>query len=340
MRANSMSNIKNCFLVFCASLLVARSCRGSKHVALFIFGDSLYDAGNNKYIEDAPIFSDFWPYGETFFKHPTGRPCDGRLIPDFIAEYANLPLIPPYLQPGNNQFMEGENFESKGDRVLAENLQGMVISSEIQEHVQSGNHHFVNGVNFASSGAGALVETHQGWVINLSTQLSYFKNMKRQLGLQLGEAEAQKLLSTAVYMFSIGGNDYFEALTPMHSLLQFYSREEAVKQEQTGVSGCMDEATMFAKLHNTALSKALEELERQLEGFRYSNFDAYIAGGERINNPSKYGFKEVREACCGNGPYRSSTTCGQKGYQLCENASEYSSLIRSSTESATINLRS
>ena len=65
-------------------------------------------------------------------------------------------------------------------------------------------------------------------VINLSTQLSYFKNMKRQLGLQLGEAEAQKLLSTAVYMFSIGGNDYFEALTPMHSLLQFYSREEYV----------------------------------------------------------------------------------------------------------------
>ncbi|KAG5227347.1 GDSL esterase/lipase [Salix suchowensis] len=238
----------------------------------------------------------------------------------------------------------------------------MVISSEIQEHVQSSNHQFVNGVNFASSGAGSLVETHQGWVINLSTQLSYFKNMKRKLGLQLGEAEAQKLLSTAVYMFSIGGNDYFEALTPMHSLLQFYSREEyvgmvignittviqeiykiggrkfglstlialgclpslrAVKQEQTGVSGCMDEATMFAKLHNRALSKALEELERQLEGFRYSNFDAYIAGGERINNPSKYGFKEVREACCGNGPYRSFTTCGQKGYQLCENASEY-----------------
>ncbi|KAL3568485.1 hypothetical protein D5086_031136 [Populus alba] len=224
----SRSNIKNCFLVFCASLVVARSCHGSKHVALFIFGDSLYDAGNNKYIEDAPIFSDFWPYGETFFKHPTGRPCDGRLIPDFIAQYANLPLIPPYLQPGDHQFMDGENFESKGDLVLAENLQGMVISSEIQQHLQSSNHRFINGVNFASSGAGALVETHHGWVINLSTQLSYFKHMKRQLRLQLGEAEAKKLLSTAVYMFSIGGNDYFAALTPTHSLLQLYSREEYV----------------------------------------------------------------------------------------------------------------
>ncbi|KAI5559513.1 hypothetical protein BDE02_17G116100 [Populus trichocarpa] len=358
----SRSNIKNCFLVFCARILVARSCHGSKHVALFIFGDSLYDAGNNKYIEDAPIFSDFWPYGETFFKHPTGRPCDGRLIPDFIAQYANLPLIPPYLQPGDHQFMDGENFESKGDLVLAENLQGMVISSEIQQHLQSSSHRFINGVNFASSGAGALVETHHGWVINLSTQLSYFKHMKRQLRLQLGEAEAKKLLSTAVYIFSIGGNDYFAALTPTHSLLQFYSREEyvgmvignittviqeiykiggrrfglstlialgclpslrAAKQEKTGVSGCLDEATMFAKLHNRALPKALKELEGQLEGFRYSIFDAYVAGRERINNPSKYGFKEVQEACCGSGPYRSFPTCGQKGYQLCDNASEY-----------------
>jgi hypothetical protein len=39
------------------------------------------------------------------------------------AEFAKLPLIPPYLQPGNRQF--------------------------------------INGVNFASGGAGALVETNQ-----------------------------------------------------------------------------------------------------------------------------------------------------------------------------------
>lgn len=45
------------------------------------------------------------------------------------AQYANLPLIPPYLQPGDHQFMDGENFESKGDLVLAENLPGMVCLS-------------------------------------------------------------------------------------------------------------------------------------------------------------------------------------------------------------------
>ena len=41
-----------------------------------------------------------------------------------LAEYLKLPLILPYLQPGNHQF--------------------------------------IDGVNFASGGAGALVETHEG----------------------------------------------------------------------------------------------------------------------------------------------------------------------------------
>lgn len=58
------------------------------HVPLFIFGDSLFDAGNNNYI-NTPFQSNFWPYGETFFNFPTGRFSDGRLIPDFIGTKFN-----------------------------------------------------------------------------------------------------------------------------------------------------------------------------------------------------------------------------------------------------------
>ena len=57
------------------------------HVAMFVFGDSLYDPGNNNYIQT--IFkANFPPYGESYFRVPTGRPSDGRLIPDFIS---NIP---------------------------------------------------------------------------------------------------------------------------------------------------------------------------------------------------------------------------------------------------------
>ncbi|XP_010040149.1 GDSL esterase/lipase 5-like [Eucalyptus grandis] len=81
------------FAVFVfASLLLSALC----DVALFIFGDSLNNAGINNYINTVSS------YGEIFFHCPTGSFTDGRLIADFIAKYAKLPLIPPYLQLKND----------------------------------------------------------------------------------------------------------------------------------------------------------------------------------------------------------------------------------------------
>ncbi|XP_058007477.1 GDSL esterase/lipase 1-like isoform X3 [Hevea brasiliensis] len=120
------------FLFFSSCLLIPISIQShvqspEKHASLFIFGDSLFDSGNNNYLKNAAGRANFWPYGETFFKYPTGRFSDGRIIPDFIAEYLKLPLIPPYLQPGNHQFTYGANFASGGAGALVETYQGMEI---------------------------------------------------------------------------------------------------------------------------------------------------------------------------------------------------------------------
>ncbi|OAY36340.1 hypothetical protein MANES_11G013800v8 [Manihot esculenta] len=96
-----------------------------KHVHFFIFGDSFLDAGNNNYINTTTLDqANFWPYGETHFNFPTGRFSDGRLMVDFIAEYANLPLILPFLQPGIDQYRFGVNFASGGAGALVETFQG------------------------------------------------------------------------------------------------------------------------------------------------------------------------------------------------------------------------
>ncbi|KAF8012798.1 hypothetical protein BT93_I0834 [Corymbia citriodora subsp. variegata] len=81
----------------CAILLLPATCLGrlpENHVTLFVFGDSPLDARSNLYLNTS-VKTNYFPYGETFFKHPTGRVCDGRIVPDFIAEYAKLPLIRP-----------------------------------------------------------------------------------------------------------------------------------------------------------------------------------------------------------------------------------------------------
>ncbi|KAL4625195.1 hypothetical protein ACB092_05G007100 [Castanea dentata] len=136
-RKSVMARPSSLFLVFFLHVVLVSSCTTSteirsehsrNHVALFIFGDSFFDAGNNNYINTTTLDqANFWPYGETYFKFPTGRFSDGRLTSDFIAEYAKLPLIPPFLQPGNNQYYYGVNFASAGAGALVETFQGADI---------------------------------------------------------------------------------------------------------------------------------------------------------------------------------------------------------------------
>lgn len=49
------------------------------------------------------------------------------------AEYAELPLIPPYLQPGSHQFTYGANFASAGAGALVETSQGLVCEIILHE---------------------------------------------------------------------------------------------------------------------------------------------------------------------------------------------------------------
>ncbi|PON62539.1 Lipase [Trema orientale] len=334
-----MARLSSVFLVLLLHvvlLITSPLCEGTKFrhsssrnhvVAFFIFGDSFLDAGNNNYINTTTLDqANFWPYGETYFKFPTGRFSDGRLVSDFIAEYANLPLIPPFLQPGFR--------------------------------------HYYAGVNFASSGAGALVETFQGSVIDLKTQLRYYKKVETWLRHKLGNVGAEVTLSKAVYLFSIGTNDYMSLFLTNSTKLKTYSESQyvemvignltsvikeiytiggrkfgfmnlptlgcfpgirIVKQDTNG--SCLKEASSLANLHNEALSKLLKKLSKRLKGFKYSLYDLNNNLKLRINHPYQYGFKEGKAACCGTGQFRGVFSCGGKRkvreFQLCENSNDY-----------------
>ncbi|CAK7356458.1 unnamed protein product [Dovyalis caffra] len=322
------------YAFFLHAVLISTRCKATsehskKHVvAFFIFGDSFLDAGNNNYINTTTLDkANFWPYGETYFKFPTGRFSDGRLVPDFIAKYANLPFIPPFLQPG--------------------------IDS-----------HYGYGVNFASAGAGALVETFKGDVIDLKTQLRYYKKVEKGLRRKLGSDEAKMTISKAVYLFSIGSNDYMSPFLTNSTVLKSYTNSKYVEMVISNLTtvikeihkiggrkfafmnlpplgclptiritrpdsngSCLKEISLLATLHNKALSKLVFELEKQLKGFKHSLFDLNNFLQQRINHPSKFGFKEGKSACCGTGPFRGVYSCGGKRvvkqFELCENPNGY-----------------
>jgi hypothetical protein len=294
-------------------------------VAMFIFGDSTVDTGNNNYIVTIPRQqANFEPYGlNDFFKFPTGRFSDGRILVDFIAEYAKLPLIPPFLQPSIE---------------------------------------YVNGVNFGSSGAGVLSETNKGLVIDLKTQLKHFKEVEKSLRGKLGDEEANKLISDAVYFISVGSNDYLEYL--INPELQVYQPQELLKMVIGNLSasiqelyalggrkfgflnifplgctpglraanpknnsgGCFEDVNYLALTHNHALDSLLNDLNLELPEFKYSHVDFYKWLLDRVENLSIYGFKQGEDACCGLGKHRGIFSCGGKRgvkeYELCENRDE------------------
>ena len=98
------------FLVLFVSIVIPTQCLGEiclpkEHVALFIFGDSLVDVGNNNYINTTTDYQgNVWPFGESFFKYPTGRASDGRLIPDFIGKIILFLIIQLLRQMKKHEF--------------------------------------------------------------------------------------------------------------------------------------------------------------------------------------------------------------------------------------------
>ncbi|XP_010917471.2 GDSL esterase/lipase 5 [Elaeis guineensis] len=327
---SSSSPISIFFAILLLSINTISSSRGSPDeaaTAFFIFGDSIVDPGNNNYIETTPEKkANYHPYGHNgFFDKPTGRFTDGRVIVDFIAEYAKLPIIPPFLQPSAS---------------------------------------FINGANFGSAGAGILPETNQGLVIDLQTQLKQFDEVRSNLTEELGVEKARELISQAVYFISIGSNDYMIGYILNPTMREAYLPEEFVSMVIGNLSqsiqalydkgarkfcflslcplgclpalraanpkadgGCFEDISALASAHNNALAAVLTSLAHIFKGFKYANTDFYSWLKERIHNPSKYGFKDGVNACCGAGPYRGVFSCGKtkegSDYQVCDSPEDY-----------------
>lgn len=301
------------------------------HVALFVFGDSLYDTGMDAIFKPKSLGTNK-PYGETFFKKPTGRYCDGRVLPDFITEYAKLPYLPPYLKPGLTDY--------------------------------------TNGVNFAVAGACVLSDIRPG-TVNLKMQVDYFVQMVEKMKKQIGESESNKVLSKAVYLFSIGGNDYATLISTNIKKIASSGISTSYKRQYTnmvlanltshiqtiynkggrkfafqnvGPIGCMPstkqiykgaglepgtcakEPQTLVKTHNALFQTMIKNLQTtQLSGIHYSIFDSYATTSYRVVYSTKYGFKETNNACCGSGEYNGAFNCGSttEKFSLCSSPNDY-----------------
>ncbi|EEF34923.1 GDSL esterase/lipase At5g22810 isoform X2 [Ricinus communis] len=318
------SSFSSLFLVIALMFIVAN---GQPLVpAMFIFGDSVVDAGNNNHLYTI-VKANFPPYGRDFANHKsTGRFCNGKLASDFTAENIGFTSYPPaYLSK-----------EAEGTNLLI-------------------------GANFASGASGFYDSTAKLYhAISLTQQLEYYKEYQRKIVGIAGKSNASSIISGAIYLISAGASDFVQnyyinpflhkEYTPdqfsdilMQSYSHFIKNLYNLGARKIGVTtlpplGCLPAAiTIFgsdsndcvANLNqdsvsfNNKLNATSQSLRNKLSGLKLVVFDIYQPLYDIVTKPSDNGFVEARRACCGTGLLESSILCNSKSIGTCKNASEY-----------------
>ncbi|XP_014506393.1 GDSL esterase/lipase At5g45960 [Vigna radiata var. radiata] len=320
------------FLLLILSCFVATIGASKKEVsAMYVFGDSTVDPGNNNFIDSA-FRSNFPPYGRDFVNQvPTGRFTNGKLGTDFIASYLGLKdLLPPYLDP---------------------NLSDKEI---------------ITGVSFASAGSGfdPLTPT-LGNVISIPKQLEHFKEYKQRLEGMLGEGKTEYHMNNAFFFISAGTNDYvinyfsvpirrnYTPLTYGQFLLQHVKdfiqnlwKEGARKIALVGLPpmgclpivitlnshnvffkrGCVDKYSAVARHYNMMLQHELFLMQLNFSnvplGAKISYIDIYEPLNNMIQWHENFGFDEVDHGCCGSGYIETTFMCNGFSF-VCSDPSKF-----------------
>lgn len=278
---------------------------GKKISAIFMFGDSIVDPGNNNHrLTEAK--ANFPPYGENFPGGvATGRFSNGLVPGDLLASKLGVKeLLPPY---------------------LADDLQPSDL---------------LTGVAFASGGCGydPLTSTLSS-ARSSADQLELFQNYKEKLASLVGEKEMARVLSQAVFFTVMGANDivnnYFAVPLRRHeydlpsytdflvsSAINFTMTLNNMGAKKIGIVGvpplgcCPSQITLAGSptrecepsrnqasvLFNSKISKEIDRLNAERNGFgsRFLYIDIYYNLLHLIQNPALYGFKQVNEGCCGS----------------------------------------
>ncbi|KAL6603789.1 hypothetical protein ACP70R_044150 [Stipagrostis hirtigluma subsp. patula] len=296
--------------------------------AVIVFGDSTVDTGNNNAIGTI-LKSNFPPYGRDMAggARATGRFCNGRLPPDFISEAFGLPpLVPAYLDPayGIDDFARGVCFASAG-----------------------------TGLDNATAGVLS--------VIPLWKEVDYFREYQRRLRRHVGRARARRIVADAVYVVSIGTNDFLEnyfllvtgrfaeftvgefedfLVAQAERFLAEIHRLGARRVTFAGLSpigclplertlnalrggACVEEYNQVAREYNVKVKAMLQRLRDAHPRLRIAYINVYDDMLNLINNPSTLGLENVEEGCCATGKLEMSYMCNDASPHTCTDAGKY-----------------
>ncbi|KAL1542732.1 GDSL esterase/lipase-like protein [Salvia divinorum] len=274
--------------------------------AMFVFGDSLVNNGNNNFLKSIAK-ANYYPYGVDSTRGATGKFSNGDTFVDYLGGWLGLPAPPPFADP-----------TTTGQKILG-------------------------GVNYASAAAGILDETgqHYGERYTLSQQVINFETTLSQLRPMMSPPDLSRHLARSIAVLVFGSNDYinnyllpglypssfnynpsqFATLLLNHyarQLLALYSaglrkfvlaglgplgcipNQRASGQAPQG--RCLDYVNQIVGPFNEGLRALVGALNNgSLPGSMFVYGNSYTAMGDVLNNPGRFGFRVVDRGCCGIG---------------------------------------
>ncbi|XP_027347794.1 GDSL esterase/lipase At5g45960 [Abrus precatorius] len=329
--SHSLLSLLHLFILCLLCFVVTIEASNKQVSAMYVFGDSTVDPGNNNFINTA-FRSNFPPYGIDFANQvPTGRFTNGKLGTDFVASYLGLKeLLPPYLDPN--------------------------LSDE----------DLLTGVSFASAGSGFDPLTPMlGNVIPIAKQVEYFREYKKRVEGMLGKQRTERHMKNALFFISAGTNDYVINYFSLPMRRKRYSvpgygqflfqhvkefiqslwREGARKIALVGVPpmgclpimitfnsknvvlgrGCVDKYSAVARDHNLMLQHELFLMQLNVSkpaGAKLSYIDIYEPLANMIQGRENLGYDEVDRGCCGSGFVEATFLCNGVSH-VCYDPSKY-----------------
>ncbi|XP_047079928.1 GDSL esterase/lipase At5g55050-like [Lolium rigidum] len=295
--------------------------------AVYVFGDSTVDVGNNQYLPGNVLYPLPLPYGMDLPQElrPTGRASNGYNVADAISRLMGFNMSPPaYLS----------------------------LPPEMNDQILSG----FGGVNYGSGDSGILNKTGLNKSMPLAQQVGFFAATKSKMIEHAGDQgtvdEIERRVSESLFFISSGGNDMFEFLKSpvllfyiqlatnyrkhLNTLYDHGARRFGIVnvppigcvpalRNRSDTGACMEFANNLSRNFNDNwLSVVMKNFAADPErpGITYSVGNSYNMITNFTADPEAAGFSEVASACCGDGRLGVNPWC-HPGGAVCNNRTDH-----------------
>ncbi|KAK2377225.1 GDSL Lipase/Acylhydrolase superfamily protein [Trifolium repens] len=250
----------------------------NKITAIFAFGDSTVDAGNNNHLNSL-FRGDHLPYGCDFPNHvPTGRFSNGKISTDYLSQFLGIKdLLPAFLDP------------------------------------QVTDNDLLTGVSFGSGGSGLVwIAIHIGtndmlenvYMVPTSTVTPYGSISSYQDFL------LQNLQNFIQRLYGAGGRRIMVAGLPPIGCLPIQVTFDSILPTQNWLQRvCNVQQNIDSQNYNAKLQSNVHLLQATLQDAKIAYFDIYTPILDMVLYPAKYGFGHSLLGCCGTGVLEMGPVC-------------------------------